>query len=671
MPSPEMVHRYPRLQTWLIEILCTVIVLLAIVNLGATVLRYLWDVYGIDTTLFRWIPVLFDISSWINALADRPRAGALTDLLPALGWTAFVLLLAILLRNAFPMVRTSSRGMLVEFAGHWLPVAWEDLKAIKVTSDAATDRFVLLVQAKNQCLTDWHRFYSLLYNLRWWRGFLITSNISEFNKVVRTILSESDRAARADENVQPVQLDEAAQSPLFRMLLSPVAFFSRRAPGDTVEEVETPSRAAAVTGAEPLLGMYPQRITALFTWSAGILTVLMMLRYLVYWAQFLALEIPALRDITPFNRVLSRAAYADLQNYYATGPVPFFGVPALPSLPAPWWLLLAAHLMIVLVVGTITLIRNLLPPIEARPDGLAVQVRSGWLWVPPRWRVVPWNQITVVKATEFSEENQILLLQTRGYTLPFAFRLSSLLYDGSFQPSVLVTSAMSNFEGVMQRVLTAITQVPRKQAPRDDDAEQETILQQDAESPILRLAFRPGMTIDQFVERTREDVNTKDLGSGLWRQGLGPMLWLALMPALFLLIDTLLVRGLPPNIGLVLGVLLLWFIGILEWPLVCLLSVLIDESTGGGEEGYRSFPLYPVVQLPRLLPMLGSFVLLLVGVPLVPLLSWIGAIIFSFFLAAGLWEKLYGWKGSQAILGGLIPVLWQFLVLLAYALVQR
>lgn len=483
------------------------------------------------------------------------------------------------------------------------------------------------------------------------------------------MLSESERTVRAIEHTQRIKLDEEEQSLLFRLLISPLSFFSGSATSDvnSAPVTTTPS----VSGLEPAVGTYPQRITSVFTWGAAMLTGLMIWRYLVYWAQFLVLEIPPLRDIPPFNRVLSQAAFADIQTYYASGPVPFLGVPGLPNLPAPWWLLIAAHLMIVLVLGVVAVLRNMLPALEVRREGLAVQVKSGWLPAPPRWQVVPWGHITAVKATEFSEKNQILLLQTRSQSLPMSYRFPGLLYDGKFAPAVLVTSAMHNFEPVMQYVLTTVTQQPQATNTAALDDEDDSVLQQDAESTILRLIFRPGVTIDQLVEQIRADINTKDLGSGLWRRGIAPMLCLSLIPAAFLLINTLFIRGWAPGLGLVFGVLLLWFISMLEWPLVALVSVLLDESTGGGEEGYRAFPLYPIVQIPRLLPMLAALALLAVGVPIVPLLGWIGAIFFSLFLAAGLWEKLYGWKGSQAMLGGLIPVLWQFLVLFAYAIVQR
>jgi hypothetical protein len=109
----------------------------------------------------------------------------------------------------------------------------------------------------------------------------------------------------------------------------------------------------------------------------------------------------------------------------------------------------------------------------------------------------------------------------------------------------------------------------------------------------------------------------------------------------------------------------------LEWPLVCLISVILDEMTGGGEEGNRAFLLYPLTQLPRLLPLTGALIMVLLGVPILPVLFWIGAIGWSFLLAAGLWESLYDWRSGQLLAGGLVPVVFQLLILLAYLVVLR
>jgi len=149
----EKVHRYPRAISWPVELLSALAVAIVLLLLGRDVLRFMWAAWGTDRALFGRVPYLSEIVELIN---DGPVVrvvdplAALPGLLPSLGWTAVALLLALLLRNSLPTLRTSPRGMLVEWAGGWLPVPWESFKTIKVTK--AAERYVLLAE------TDWgHR----------------------------------------------------------------------------------------------------------------------------------------------------------------------------------------------------------------------------------------------------------------------------------------------------------------------------------------------------------------------------------------------------------------------------------------------------------------------------------------------------------------------------------
>src|SRR4029078_4383995 len=119
------------------------------------------------------------------------------------------------------------------------------------------------------------------------------------------------------------------------------------------------------------------------------------------------------------------------------------------------------------------------------------------------------------------------------------------------------------------------------------------------------------------------------------------------------------------------GMIVLSLLGMLEWPLVALTLTTLDDMTGGGEEGYRGFYLYPTIQRPRLLPLAGALIMILLGLPFLPVLFWLGAIVWSFLLAAGMCESLYDWRGGQLFAGGLVPVVFQLLILLAYLIVNR
>lgn len=104
--------------------------------------------------------------------------------------------------------------------------------------------------------------------------------------------------------------------------------------------------------------------------------------------------------------------------------------------------------------------------------------------------------------------------------------------------------------------------------------------------------------------------------------------------------------------------------------LVSLAAVALDEMSGGGEDGLRPLYLYPQVQQPRLFLMLAALIVLLLGAQPLASLLWLGAIGWSFWLAAGLWSALYDWRGGQLIGGGLIPVVFQLILLIGYLVVR-
>ncbi len=640
----EQIHRYPRWLTWALDLLSFLAVGAALLLFSRDLMALLWRSYGIDTTLMARVPYLPEIVQAITQGATLPRREVIGDagtfnllfglnlLLPALGWLALALLLALLFRNSLPTIRTSPRGMLIEFGGDWLPIPWEMLRAIKVTEDLAAERFVLLAETERKQLTFWHRFYGILYRFNFRRSFLIISAISDFQNLIKTLLSETDRVARVLDNVKPAKLQEEASSPLFRLLLSPGSFFSRR----TKAEVAAAPAQVVMNfgGREVLRGTYPRRIGAIFVWVAGLLALVLLVRYAIYWLKFLALTFPALQNQPLFDRLELRL------------------------LPAPWWLLVAAHLLLLLVIWLLAGLRNLLPNIETRGDGLAIRYFG-------RWVVVPWSSIKSIKVTELSEESRIVLIQAAG--LPTYSRLASLIYEGSFAPGMLVTSAITNFEQVLQRV---VLEVSRYQSERGAPTDK-PIFQSDARSNLLLLSFRAGPTIDTLVAEARDDDTTKLVDTRRMLRAAGTMAWLALPPALLLLFDRSIQQGILPNGSIIGGMIVLFLLGMLEWPLTALALQTLDDMTGGGEEGYRGFYLYPTIQLPRLLPLFVALLMVLLGVPFLPVLLWLGAIVWSFLLAAGMAEALYDWRGGQLFAGGLIPVVFQLLILLAYLVVNR
>ncbi len=625
----EQTHRYPRWMRFLIEVLCASLVAITTYLAGRSILLYIWTRYGLDLSLAPRFPWLTSIVVALGGGVTGEKVYRLDMLLPSLAWLLLALLLTLLLRNSLPTVRTSPRGMLVEFAGGWLPIPWESLTSIKVTEDFGAERFVLLAETGKEQLTGWHRLYAFMYRFGFRRGFLISSAISNFDGLVQTLLSETDRVARALDKATAVKLQEDASSPLFRFLLGPASFFSRR---DSTDGVATPVVAVGNTQR----GTYPRRISALFHWGAALLALLALLRYVVYWLQFLALQFPNLRGLPVFNWFPLTVAQA----------------------AAPWWLLLAAHLMLAAMFAILLALRHLLPELEARGEGLAVRHFN-------RWHVLPWSRVSAIKITELSEKSQVVLVQASN-GLPASTRFASLLYDGSLKPGVLLTSAISGYEPLLQRVVQEVARHQNVQG----DLDESPLFQSDAASPLLFGSLRAATSIDQQVEAARETADTERFSTPLLLRAAGPMAWLALFPALLLLADRTLAQGVLPTPFLLIVAVLVFLLGMLEWPVMALAASTFDEMSGDGEDGNRPFYLYPPTQLPRVIPLAGALMFTLLGVPALPVLLWLAAIGWSFVLAAGLWSALYDWRGSQLLLGGVVPVVFQLLVLLAYLFVR-
>src|SRR5438876_254819 len=78
------------------------------------------------------------------------------------------------------------------------------------------------------------------------------------------------------------------------LLLSPGSFFSRRTKAEVA--AAPPQVMMNVGGREVLRGTYPRRIGVIFVWVSGLLALVLLVRYAVYWLKFLALTFPVLQN---------------------------------------------------------------------------------------------------------------------------------------------------------------------------------------------------------------------------------------------------------------------------------------------------------------------------------------------------------------------------------------
>lgn len=627
--TPEQVHRYPRRFKWIFEVLCTVLIVVAVVRWGRAVLQYLWDSRNINAAFEARDTFYEPLVNWFNQTGTtRPRLRDLTDLAPYFGWLGLTLLVVVFVRNFFPTIRTSSRGILIEWGNSWLPVGWEQVNGLRVTEDLSGERFVVLLQTNNKAMTGWHRFYSVLYRFSLRRGVLITSGISDFLPLVRMLTSELEQVAR--QTKQPaVKLDEKASSPLFQLLLSPAGFFSRRSKSDKdyVEYATQAGLTAQPGRVASIMATYPKRISSLLVIGTAVMAVLGLLRVLEMLRQWIGLS-------------------------FGVGGI--FNSTPLPLDQSVWWLPVAAVLLLVVLLPILVVIRNILPDIESRQEGLMVRYFN-------RWLLVRWEEIIAVKTASLSENNHVMLIQTTNQSLKLMHHISSLLFDGSNARGVLLTSALSVYDPLVQQI---VLEVSRRQRPNEQD---EGILTEDAPAWLLRLMFKPSDAIDRMVSNIlRREDSTKIKFDTMITLG-RPMLWLAAIPTLMLLVERHINGVHYPTVSSIINVLVFVFICLLEYPIAAAVAQFSERNMDGDAHLARPFYLYPTAQLPRIVVMLGALLLLVLNVPLLPVLLWIGAAIWSFLLTAGLWEGLYGWSGGKLLGIGAIPAIIQVLALMMWA----
>lgn len=338
-------------------------------------------------------------------------------------------------------------------------------------------------------------------------------------------------------------------------------------------------------------------------------------------------------------------------------PLPVFNQLDLRPLPVPWWLLVEAHIVLIFLLGVASVIYHLLPTVEVRREGLIVHRLRGRT-------LVPWSRLRVMKVTEFSENTQVVLIQVVG-GLPLDARLISALYDGSLLPGVLITSAISNSDALLQRIVLEVMR-----CHQTTGSDQPSPFRSDARSDLLLLSVQSSAASVRLVEESRSDPNTRNVTSARLMRVLPPALGLAAFPALMLFADRSFVQHAIPDARLIGAIAVMALLALLEWPLVALAAVALDEMSGGGEDGMRPLYLYPRVQQPRLFLMLAALITLLLGAQPLAALLWLSAIGWSFWLAAGLWSALYDWRGGQLIGGGLVPVVFQLILLIGYLVVR-
>lgn len=641
----EHVYRYPRRITWPIELLCGLVVAWSALNLFRTALLLATERWPLNPAIVQKAPQIGELLRWMERTG--PSHPARSDLTSALIMMLVVLLATLLIRNAFPTVRFSVRGLLVWFGNDWVPVQWESIRAIRVTDNADGNRFVVLVQTDDKQLTPWHRLYSFVYRFGFRRGFLLTSSMQDGEGLLREMMDEIARRRKLGEKLD-IELEDGQRSLLFGLLLSPTSMFRRSAPAsDTpVFQPITATAGMAPTLAMPGMGGagyaqpqpsptmpgeaaaadYPKLVHTILNTVTALIVGFALWRYLDAWITFLIFKFPSLQETSLFS---SR----EIQ-----------------PLVSDWGLLIGAHLGLALVAGVLLLIRHLFPAVAVDGAGITFTALG-------RSHHLSWEQVRVVKATDVREGQHVVLVEAEEAALPWFFRMGPWLYDGGVGRGALIWPTIQPFEPLMQRMALELT---RRQQP-----DQPLKLRDDAPGWLLMMAVRPADALDRLVIQYQSDDDMPQAleTQALLRAGLC-MLWNAAGPAALLLIYWMMYKGLliSAQVPLMLIIAVIW--GLAEWPLAGFLASSLDQMVGIGNKGFQGLYMYPTAQLPRLLPLAVAILLTFMGFPNLALLVWFGGIVWSGILTAGLWEALYGWRGAALIGGSAMPVFFQLLTFL-------
>ncbi|GIV93328.1 hypothetical protein [Chloroflexus aurantiacus] len=596
-------------------------------------------------------------TSWLRPLLDAlsplPQDLNLwmSEALGVLLWALVGLLIALVLLNAFPAVRVSSRGLLVAFSGSWLPVAWEDLQHIHVTGDASGQRFILLVIPAKRAkrLTGWHRLYGLLYGTTLRPAFFISSDIDGFDQLLNTILQENARVVRGIEGGQPLVVDEQRRSPLLGLLLR----------GESTSEAAPVAVNLPPTNQPDVVATLPRfsLVQTVTFGSAAVILLLALFHYRSYWDRALSLLFPAYRSNPAALWVSRDPVYkAIFESYQGVG-VSLFGIAGRADLPAPFWLIIAAHIMLALaVIAGIAIVAAV--PVVAVAGQQSLLIRYSRRLQGRRFSIViPWTQIQACKVIDLGFGKQIAFVQSS--RLPWFCRLCGLIVSGRWQPGVVLVGTMTNWADLIVRCAERLNHLPPiKETPRFQPA---------AFAPNLQLIGQPVATIKAMAVELA--AGERSISSLLWAAARS-MLLVSLPVGLMFSLPALIDGDRWPNMGMILGGLAFWLAGLLEWPLIVLISFLIHGNFTNEEDQARIFAFYPLVQMPRLLPMLLALVCLLINLPWLAALFWFGALAIAYWVTAALWVEVYEWDGSQAILGGLLPVIWNILVMLGFWLLR-
>nr|MBA3531543.1 hypothetical protein [Ardenticatenales bacterium] len=282
------------------------------------------------------------------------------------------------------------------------------------------------------------------------------------------------------------------------------------------------------------------------------------------------------------------------------------------------------------------LLSNLLLPLTLGEQGLYVHGLRGT-------RVVAWEHLKGFYGTRIGESARTLLFVRATKGAPWYSRLHGLAVGAGFTPGFLFTSDLEEFPSAMGYALRMVEAEQGMGAVR---------FQEEIPGPFLAIVTTPEHQISALWPKDR--MGTLDVPAMTKRAARLAVVF-SLAAPLVLLVDGLTKVEFP-----ILGTLLLFAIGMAEWPLGSYWFVTVGDILNKPTTFREMLPLYPDTQLPRWIMVLVCLIFLLLGLPVWTLVLPIGAaMLWSAGVLRLLTEHLYDVEGSKSWLGTALPVIYQ------------
>lgn len=296
--------------------------------------------------------------------------------------------------------------------------------------------------------------------------------------------------------------------------------------------------------------------------------------------------------------------------------------------------LIAAHLSLLLTAGSVALVYAFLPDLSLADEGLAVRTVWGW-------QAIPWRAITTVRVAGFEQSSRrLVLVQGRWARWSLWPRLVSACLGAGLEPGLLFTSAIRDFEPLLDRLRQEVAQ-----------ASPDVLFDDDFFSLPARLAFEPVPTLAALHDQARDEGWPLVLSGQMMGAVAGGLL---LVDLLFLL----LIGGAwwrPLAIIALSGI---------EWGLGTFYLYALAEVFPGAIEFRPAALLYPLPQVPRALLTVPMAMLVGAGAFFPAGLLGLAGVLWAVLLTVLLVQEIFCLKSIlPATVGAALQALFQFLVL--------